>query len=74
MEPDILTTAEILDLFSPLKELDKGLGEMLSEYQAEQRRTEGEELKEYCRPGLMLNLSTPYGYIRYEFPEDIEGK
>ena len=72
MEPDILTTAEILDLFSPLKELDKGLGEMLSEYQAEQRRTEGEELKQYCLPGFMLNLSTPYGYIRYEFPEDIE--
>ena len=48
MKPGILATAEILDLFSPLKDLEKGLDEILAEYQTEERRTQGEELKEYC--------------------------
>ena len=72
MKPGILATAEILDLFSPLKDLEKGLDEILAEYQTEERRTQGEELKEYCQPGLMPRLATPYGYIRYDLSEDID--
>ena len=72
MKPGILTTAEILDLFSPLKDLEKGLDEILAEYQTEERRIPGEELKEYCQPGLMPRIATPYGYIRYDLSEDID--